>query len=260
MEAVSLGVSVVALASLFETALDCFKHVKVAKSFGSDYQTYVLRLQNLRLRFSRWGEAVGIGSEVAGTNQLKTTALSEPDVEQAEALVNHIISLFSEAEELAERYSGKQGDLVSIDNDAEGMGDIGKLCQKMRDICLRRQRNTSTMKKAKWSIYSKEKFFELISSMQSLIDDLVGLFSTETGTKKEQNLCYWEAKELREEKALSKLQSVALSQDVQLAKAIATLAEIGTSKSTAFNNNDNTKVMNQSETQNIYGGQHIGSF
>jgi hypothetical protein len=53
MEPVSLSVSVVALVSLFDTALDCFKRVKVAKAFGTDYQTYVLRLQNLRLRFSR---------------------------------------------------------------------------------------------------------------------------------------------------------------------------------------------------------------
>jgi hypothetical protein len=26
---------------------------------------------------------------------------------------------------------------------------------------------------------------------------------------------------------------------------------------TAFNNYDNTKIMNQSEIQNIYGGQHV---
>lgn len=31
----------------------------------------------------------------------------------------------------------------------------------------------------------------------------------------------------------------------------------GTTKTTAFNNNDNTKIMNQNETQNIYGGQHV---
>jgi hypothetical protein len=31
----------------------------------------------------------------------------------------------------------------------------------------------------------------------------------------------------------------------------------GTTKTTAFNNYDNTKIMNQNEIQNIYGGQHV---
>jgi hypothetical protein len=101
MEPVSLSVSVVALVSLFETALNCFKHVKVAKSFGSDNQTYVLRLQNLRLRLSRWGEAVGLGRESTAVDQPTTSALSESEVKHAEAVVGHIIRLFSDTEELA---------------------------------------------------------------------------------------------------------------------------------------------------------------
>jgi hypothetical protein len=31
----------------------------------------------------------------------------------------------------------------------------------------------------------------------------------------------------------------------------------GAGKTTTFNNYDNTKVMNQNEIQNIYGGQHV---
>jgi hypothetical protein len=31
----------------------------------------------------------------------------------------------------------------------------------------------------------------------------------------------------------------------------------GSTRSTAFNNYDNTKIMNQNEVQNIYGGQYI---
>jgi hypothetical protein len=134
MEPVSLSVSVVALVSLFDSALNCFKHVKVAKSFGSDYQTYVLRLQNLRLRLSRWGEAVGLGKQSTANDRPRTTALSEFEVEQAEAMVGHIIRLFSDTEELAEKYAGKQSDLVVVDEDTDGLHDVGKLCQKMRDI------------------------------------------------------------------------------------------------------------------------------
>jgi len=225
MEPVSLSVSVVALVSLFDTALDCFKRVKVAKSFGSDYQIYVLRLQNLRLRFSRWGEAVGLGKQLTGVDQPRTSALSEFNVKQAEAVVGHIIRLFSDTEKLAAKYAGKHSDLVVTDEDADGLGDVGKLCQKMRDICLRRQQDSSVVKKTKWSLFSKDKFIELVESIQSLVEDLVNLFPTETRVRAEQSLCDQEARQLRDEKALPTLQEIADTQDVQLAKAIAKLLQ-----------------------------------
>ena len=225
MEPVSLGVSVIALVGLFDNALDCFKHVKVAKSFGTDYQTYVLRLQNLRLRFSRWGEAVGLGKPSTAVGQPRTSALSASEVKQAEVLVGHIIRLFFDTEELVEKYAGKQSDLVAIDDDSDGLGDIGRLCQKMRNICIRRQRGSSAVTKAKWSLFSKDKFIELVGNVQSLVDDLVDLFPAEIRISMEENLCEQEARELRDEKALPTLQTLALTQDVRLAEAIAKLAQ-----------------------------------
>jgi hypothetical protein len=225
MEPVSLSVSVIALVGLFDNALNCFKHVKVAKSFGTDYQTYVLRLQNLRLRLSRWGEAVGLGKPSTAVSQPRTSSLSASEVKQAEVLVGHIIQLFSDTEELAEKYAGKQSDLVAIEDDSNGLGDASKLCQKMRNICIRRQRESSAATKAKWSLFSKDKFIELVGNIQSLIDDLVNLFPAETRVIMEQNLCDQEARELRDEKALPTLQTLALTQDIRLAEAIAKLAQ-----------------------------------
>jgi hypothetical protein len=224
MEPVSLSVSVVALATIFDSALNCFKHVKVAKSFGSDYQTYVLRLQNLQLRLSRWGETVGLGKDLTAGGQSMVGALPDSQLKQAEELVGHIIRLFSDAEELADKYAGSAGDLVVIEEDAQGLGGTAKLCQKMRDICLRRQRQTNAAKKTKWSLFSREKFIELVDNIQKLIDDLESVFPAETRISKEQNLCEQEASELREEKALPELQKITLKQDALLAEAIAKLA------------------------------------
>jgi hypothetical protein len=226
MDGESLGVSVVALTGPFEIALDCFKHVKVAKSFGSDYQSYVLRLQDLRLRLSRWGEAVGLGKQPTATDQPRTSTLSEPNVKEAEELVSRVARLFSGAETVAERYTGKQHDLVVVDEDVDGLGDVGKLCQKMRDICLRRQRGSDTVTKAKWSFFPKDKFTELIGDLKSLINNLVGLFPEEARVSLEESLCGQEAKELRNEKALPTLQTLALEQDAHLAEAIAKLTQV----------------------------------
>jgi hypothetical protein len=146
MEPVSLSVSVVTLASVFDTALDCFKYVQVAKSFGSDYQTYILRLQNLRLRLSCWGEAVGLGTQPTATDQPGTSALSETGVKQAEALVGRIVRLFSDTEGVTKRYQQASGALTE----------------------------------AKRSFLSRDKFVELVGNMQSLVDDLVDLLPAET--------------------------------------------------------------------------------
>ncbi|KAI7259286.1 hypothetical protein KC343_g2332 [Hortaea werneckii] len=257
MEPVSLGVSVVALVGLFDNALNCFKHVKVAKSFGSDYQTYVLRLQNLRLRLSRWGEAVGLGEQFAAGDQPTTSVLPDAEVKQAKELIGHIIRLFSDTEELAEKFADKHSELVAIDEDADGLGDARQLCQKMHNICIRRQRQSSAVTKARWSLYSKEKFVELVENLQFLVDDLVNLFPGETKVSIEEKLCDQEARELRDEKALPKLQALAREQDVRLAEAIAKLAQDRTTKTTAFHNHPGVKIMNQGESQKFYGSQQF---
>jgi hypothetical protein len=114
--------------------------------------------------------------------------------------------------------------LVAIAEDAQGLGDTAKLCQKMRNICLQRQRQTNMAKKAKWSLFSKEKFIELVDNTQKLIDDLENVFSAETRVIKEESLCEQEANDLRNEKALPELQKIAIAQDALLAEAIAKLA------------------------------------
>ena len=151
-------------------------------------------------------------------------ALPESQLKQAEELVGHIIRLFSDAEGLADKYAGHASDLVVVDEDAKGLGDTAELCQKMRDICLRRQRHVNVAKKTKWSLLSSEKFMELVDNIQKLIDDLEDVFPAETRVSKERNLCEQEASELREEKALPELQKIALTQVALLAAAIAKLA------------------------------------
>jgi len=50
------------------------------------------------------------------------SALSASEAKQAEVLVGHIIQLFSDTQELAKKYTGKQSDLVAIDNDSDDLG------------------------------------------------------------------------------------------------------------------------------------------
>jgi hypothetical protein len=192
------------------------------------------------------------------------TILSETEVKHAQALMGHVIQLFAEAEELAQKYTGKEEDLMLVDEASDGRDDIGKLCQKMRHICLQRQRGTSAAKKAKWSLYTKEKFGELVNNMHTLIDDLVDLFPSQTPQtfamkQRQRELCDQEAKEMREEVALPKLQTVALKQDQALAEAIARLATKSVSHPRMLNVFTTDRTSGYDAKQHVeQRGQHQG--
>jgi Prion-inhibition and propagation len=60
MEPASLTVGVVGLAGLFSACMECFDYLQLGQAFGEDYGKCLLRLDAAKLRFSRWGEAMGI--------------------------------------------------------------------------------------------------------------------------------------------------------------------------------------------------------
>jgi hypothetical protein len=53
MEPVGLTVGVIALAGLFNNAVDSFEYIQLRRNFGEDFQTSLLKLDNARLRLSR---------------------------------------------------------------------------------------------------------------------------------------------------------------------------------------------------------------
>ena len=52
-EAAGLIVGVVALASLFNNTVKCFKFVQLSRTFRKDFQTSQLKLNSARLRLSQ---------------------------------------------------------------------------------------------------------------------------------------------------------------------------------------------------------------
>ncbi|KAJ5250504.1 hypothetical protein N7489_000914 [Penicillium chrysogenum] len=59
-EAAGFAIGVVSLATTFDNFIGCFEYIHLGKAFGADFQDCLLRLDNARLRLSRWGEAVGL--------------------------------------------------------------------------------------------------------------------------------------------------------------------------------------------------------
>jgi Skp family chaperone for outer membrane proteins len=63
-------VGVVDLAGLFNNTVKCFEFVQLGRTFGEDFQTSQLKLDNARLRLSRWDKSLSLDEDVQDTASL----------------------------------------------------------------------------------------------------------------------------------------------------------------------------------------------
>ena len=101
-EAAGLTVGVVALAGLFSNAIQCFEFIQLGRSFGKNFQISQLKLDNARLRLSRWGSSLGLSDNLEGALLLEARFGSH-NIEQAKALLGQILELFAEAENVSNK-------------------------------------------------------------------------------------------------------------------------------------------------------------
>ncbi|OQN95171.1 hypothetical protein B0A48_18697 [Cryoendolithus antarcticus] len=93
------------------------------------------------------------------------------------------------------------------------------LHERMLKICHYRQRGASMGKKAKWAIYKKEHFQNLVGNVDMLVRGLVELF---LATHPSQSvLCDDEAEEFRDVEPLDLLKDIAKAHHAPLADLLA---------------------------------------
>jgi len=231
MEVGSLAVGVIALAGLFNNAVDCFEYVQLSRSFGTNFQTSLLKLDDARLRLSRWGEALGLSGNLKDAQSLQEASIQEEDKLKAEDLLSQILRLFDDAEEKSAKYtrSAKPDDpnlaILHVQADMDTLGQ--SLHEKMRRLCIKRQNGTSLRQKVKWALFEEKLFNRLIEDIIDLVDRLLEAFPA---VKQEQfNLCEIEVSEIGLE-TLSALKDIVRAQDKDLQAAIsaATRFDVGT--------------------------------
>jgi len=76
-EPAGLAVGVFALLGLFNNAVDCFNYVQAGRDLGASYVTCQIKLSNAQLRFTRWGEAVGLPHDIQHESQLDHDTLAQ---------------------------------------------------------------------------------------------------------------------------------------------------------------------------------------
>ncbi|KAF1960185.1 hypothetical protein CC80DRAFT_438777 [Byssothecium circinans] len=260
MEAGGLAVGLVALAGLFNNAVDCFEFVQLARNIGKDFQTDLLKLDNAGLRLSRWGKAAGLSGQVANAQSLRSTILSTEDIPKAEELLGQVLELFKDAERESGKFKSQAaaGDssLLVVDTQADVDSDHRTLHEKMRELSIERKNNTPLQQKVKWALYKKKYFERLIADIIELVDDLIKTFPAVR--QAQQDLCKEEVSEIGTNEILTNiLDGIAASQDQDLHAVILEVLKKSDVGATNTWNNYNSKIMHQGGTSHVHGNQLI---
>jgi len=215
---------VLGLPGLFTACVDCFNYVQFGRSFGIDYSNCLLALDVEKLRFSRWGAAVGISEERVPS----LLELDEKEKHIVENLLESILEIFTKAENASARFEkadrlkrgGEAGDtaLAVCSPDA----DLGLRYQTLhstwKSLVQKRHKKSNVLQKAKWALYQKWQFEAMVAELRSFVNALEDLFppgpKQELLAKREEELCEEEVAELKETTDLILLKEVVGENDL----------------------------------------------
>jgi len=246
-EPAGLAFGVFALLGLFNSAVDCFNYVQAGRDLGISYVTCQIKLSNAQLRFTRWGEAVGLPRDVEHESQLDHDTLAqnfdEAKVRKAKARISHIIQLFAEAEDVSQKYK-PHGSVPDAGVHSEDDRKALELAQQVRNMSLKRKSKNSFLQKASWALYRADAFKDLLYDIADEVKNLEELFPAVETTR--QQLANREVGSLSTSTQLALLKEAAASEEVQdhlLAAALnKKLAQAVGGSTTIYNNtfgNDN---------------------
>jgi hypothetical protein len=227
MEPVGLTVGVIALAGLFNNAVDSFEYIQLGRNFGKDFQTSLLKLDNARLRLSRWGQSIGLSGDLRDVQSLQQRLGSTNDIGKAEEILGHILELFADAEgvstKLKERVKPGDPNLLVYNTKTDLEPGTAFLHDKMRELSIKRQNQTGLRYKAKWALYGEKSLRRLIEDVTDLVNDLIELFPAAHASQRE--LCEIEVSEMGTNENLPLLKDIAAGQDEYLEAAILKVIE-----------------------------------
>ena len=209
MEPVSFSLGVVGLVGAFTACVDCFEYFHIGRNLGSDFETSIIKLDIVRLRFTRWGESVGIGQgdENVAIAQLKNRqAVPDKDFSTVERILGQILRLFENAAETSNRLALKVSKKVPPVSNDIGLENvtIRTLHENMRNLALRRQKQSTALQKVSWALHRKRDFEGLIEDLTELVTALTELVPA----KPQEELCSRELAELGTDQNLVVLDNV----------------------------------------------------
>jgi len=202
------------VAALFNNCVDCFEYIQLGRHFGSDFERCQLKLDILKIRLSRWGQAVAINDDLC----FATNSPDDGSAQLVQAILEEIVLLFQSTQQSSKRYkiSAKQENLACLeDKDMPPM--LRGLHDQLGAVARQRQKRTSLSKKVTWALYDAKNFDKLINEMTGFVDSLEQLYPGGTARRR---LVEMEIEEVADKPSLLALQEAAGGTDSVLLEAV----------------------------------------
>lgn len=213
-----------------------FGSIQMSQNFGrKSFQDSILKLGVVRLRLTRWSQAVGL-KDLNNLQTLTHAKISDEDLPMVKDLLGRIMESFDDAERSSSRIKKRNPSLSSggVLDSAEELEEAAVLLhQKMDAIVKKRQgkEEQSEEERTELILYEEKNFTRLIEDISDSVNDLVNLFPAVEETQ--QKLCDEEVSEMNKaENALSLLKEAADGQDNMLSKTVIKVIE----SNTTYNN------------------------
>ena len=171
-----LAASLVALASLFSTCVECFDYYKASQTFDEDYEILLVKLDLEKTRLLIWGDHVGIvkAEDEGRSPELRTHgSLVKKTLEQ-------IKNLLADADKIQDHYGLQSGAGPepgrAIMKNPISHNSMNIFMTTYRRFCVRFSNDMSrpgVLSRTRWAIRDKTKFEGLIINLKDFIDKLI---------------------------------------------------------------------------------------
>ncbi|CAI6014211.1 unnamed protein product [Clonostachys chloroleuca] len=158
--------------SIFDSVVETFEHIHFAENFGLHYDDCMLKLANVNLRLSRWGEAVDLSSVDEYIRSICCTKVVEEHIPQA-------INLLETAKDSDREYNADDPSILKAKKELS-YADLS-LHEVHRRIIRKRRNHLSVVEKATlvlgdWVLGDRERFKVMINDIADKTRELEDLF------------------------------------------------------------------------------------
>lgn len=186
MDPASTAMGALGLFGLFTTCMQCFEYIQYGRQFAEHYESAVLKVDVCRLRLDRWAQSIGLNDDPKSQARLEAS-LSKKEVAIAKNLLGNIAEAFENVERLSKKYEATMRlisedqveilDVINGETDDDGLSArFKKMHLKVKNKVRSRQKSTTSVDKAKWALYEKKRFEDLVRDIRDHTDALIENF------------------------------------------------------------------------------------
>ncbi|KAA8571136.1 hypothetical protein EYC84_000481 [Monilinia fructicola] len=169
---------VVGLVSVVTSCIELTKTIQLGRNFANDLDTYELRLDLMKCRFSVCCESI---VQYCNTNGESTI------IESATCVFDKVQSLFKQAQEKSDAFrkgaQSKDSLKLATSSDEISLSQKARHCwntiqNKNQEETKKIQKMLKTKDKIRWAVYEKETFNKLVEDITILVDGMERMFPT----------------------------------------------------------------------------------